>query len=99
MAEENKTPNDLYREMIDLHSKWREENKTLLLDNQTAIRTLGELEKRFQVFNRLIIASIVFTLVVCCSVLIYKGKLKICKVEFAEFSLSMTTNNCQQPND
>ena len=97
MPEENKTTNDLYREVINLHEAWHEENKKLLSDNHTAISTLNALQKRFEVFTRVMIGLVAIALIIAVSVLVYKGKISLCEIEFAE--LILTTDNCLFQND
>lgn len=97
MPEGNKTTNDLYREVIELQKSWREENKSLLLENHTAISTLDSIRKEFSIFKWIIAGLVIATLIICMSALLYTGKLKLCKVQYGDFSL--TTNNCSQQND
>jgi len=97
MSGENKSTNDLYREVIELQKEWREENKALLADNQTAISTLNSLQKKYEISTRLIIGLVATSLIVCVSILVYKGKVKLCTVEFSD--LILTTNNCLSKND
>ncbi len=97
MPEGNKTTNDLYREVIQLHESWREENKSLLLKNHEAISTLDSIRKEFSIFKWVITGLVIATLIVCMSALVYTGKLKFCKVQYGDFSL--TTDNCIQQND
>lgn len=97
MSKGPKTVFDIYEELITLQKEWREETKSLLTQNHTAISTLNSIREDFSRFKWTVTGLIIAALIISITGLIYTGKLKICKVQFSDFSL--TTNNCLNQND
>ncbi len=92
MKEEDKTTNDLYRELINLQAGWREETKGLLHDQNIAIQQLAEAKKKFDRTKYIIPFVVLLILILSTTALIWNNKIKICSVTFKD--VSMSTDNC-----